>query len=249
MDYGVAIFPTDYAVSPADFARMAEQRGFESIFFAEHTHIPVRRESPWVGGQELPRQYWRMNDLFVSLAAAATATERIKIGSGICLVVERDPITTANEVASVDHLSGGRMIFGIGAGWNKEEMRNHGTDPATRFKLMRERVEAMKAIWTEDEAEYHGDLVDFDPIWSWPKPVQKPHPPVMIGGMGERVVERVLAYGDGWFPQPGRSDTDEFLRRSASSPAAWTRPAGRCRSRPSARGRTRRRSSATSRPA
>ncbi len=213
MDYGAAIFPTDYTVGPADFARMAEQRGFESIFFAEHTHIPVRRESPWVGGQELPRQYWRMNDLFVSLAAAATATERIKIGSGICLVVERDPITTANEVASVDHLSGGRMIFGIGAGWNKEEMRNHGTDPATRFKLMRERVEAMKAIWTQDEAEYHGDLVDFDPIWSWPKPVQKPHPPVMIGGMGERVVERVLAYGDGWFPQPGRSETDDFLRR------------------------------------
>ena len=136
---------------------MAEQRGFESIFFAEHTHIPVQRESPWPGGRELPRQYWRMNDLFVSLAAAAAATERIKIGSGICLVVERDPITTANEVASVDHLSGGRMIFGIGAGWNKEEMRNHGTDPATRFKLMRERVEAMKAIWTQDEAEYHGD--------------------------------------------------------------------------------------------
>jgi probable F420-dependent oxidoreductase len=137
----------------------------------------------------------------------------VKIGSGICLVTQRDPIITAKEVASVDLLSGGRLIFGIGAGWNLDELRNHGTDPSTRFALMRERVEAMKAIWTEDEAEYHGRHVDFDPVWSWPKPLQKPHPPVIVGGMGQRVLERVLDYGDGWFPQPGRSPHDTFMER------------------------------------
>jgi probable F420-dependent oxidoreductase len=192
---------------------MAEERGYESVFFPEHTHIPVSRDTPYPGGGDLPEMYWRTHDLFISLAAAAAATERVKIGSGICLVTERDPIVTAKEVASVDQLSNGRMIFGIGAGWNLEEMRNHGTDPSSRFRLMRERVEAMKAIWTQDEAEYHGKLVDFDPIWSWPKPVQKPHPPVIIGGMGPRVVERVLAYGDGWFPQPGRAPHEVFMQR------------------------------------
>jgi probable F420-dependent oxidoreductase len=211
--YGAAIFATDQSVSPGRFAEMAEERGYESVFFPEHTHIPVSRDTPYPGGGDLPEMYWRTHDLFVSLAAAAAATERVKIGSGICLVTERDPIVTAKEVASVDQLSNGRMIFGIGAGWNLEEMRNHGTDPSSRFRLMRERVEAMKAIWTQDEAEYHGKLVDFDPIWSWPKPVQKPHPPVIIGGMGPRVVERVLAYGDGWFPQPGRAPHEVFMKR------------------------------------
>ncbi|HEX6458376.1 MAG TPA: LLM class F420-dependent oxidoreductase [Thermoleophilaceae bacterium] len=213
MKYGAAIFATDYSVDPARFAQMAEERGYDSVFFPEHTHIPASRDTPYPGGGDLPEQYWHTHDLFVSLMAAAAATERVKIGSGICLVTERDPIVTAKEVASVDVLSGGRMIFGIGAGWNLEELRNHGTDPSTRFRLMRERVEAMKAIWTEDEAEYHGELVDFGPIWSWPKPLQKPHPPVMIGGMGRRVVERVLAYGDGWFPQPGRLPHEEFMGR------------------------------------
>jgi len=213
VDYGVAIFATDYAVDPGRFAAIAEERGYESVFFPEHTHIPVSRDTPYPGGGELPETYWHTHDLFVALTAAAAATERVKIGAGICLVTERDPIVTAKEVASVDVLSGGRLIFGVGAGWNLEEMRDHGTDPATRFRLMRERVEAMKAIWTQDEAEYHGKLVDFDPIWSWPKPVQKPHPPVMIGGMGKRVVERVLAYGDGWFPQPGRLPHEEFITR------------------------------------
>jgi probable F420-dependent oxidoreductase len=174
----------------------------------------VSRDTPYPSDGELPREYSHTHDLFVALTAAAAATERIKIGSGICLVVERDPITTAKEVSSVDVLSGGRFIFGIGAGWNREEMRNHGTDPSKRFRIMRERVEAMKAIWTQEEAEYHGEFVDFDPIWQWPKPVQKPHPPVMIGGMGERVVDRVVAYGDGWFPQPGRApDADAFIER------------------------------------
>jgi probable F420-dependent oxidoreductase len=213
VDYGVAIFATDYAVDPGRFAAIAEERGYESVFFPEHTHIPVSRATPYPGGGDLPEPYSHTHDLFVALTAAAAATERIKIGSGICLVTERDPIVTAKEVASVDALSGGRLIFGVGAGWNLEELRHHGTDPDSRFRLMRERVEAMKAIWTQDEAEYHGKLVDFDPIWSWPKPAQKPHPPVMIGGMGKRVVERVLAYGDGWFPQPGRAPHDEFMKR------------------------------------
>jgi probable F420-dependent oxidoreductase len=154
----------------------------------------------------------------VALTAAAAATETIKIGSGICLIIERDPITTANEVASVDHLSGGRLIFGIGAGWNREEMENHGTDPRQRFHVMRERVEAMTEIWTKDEAEYHGEFVDFDPLWSWPKPLQKPRPPVMIGGMGKTVIDRVLDFGDGWFPQPGRMDTEEFAARIEELP-------------------------------
>jgi probable F420-dependent oxidoreductase len=212
VDYGVAIFATDYAAPPGRVAEMAEERGYESVFFPEHTHIPASRETPYPDG-DLPEQYWHLHDLFVALTAAAAATERLKIGSGICLVTERDPIVTANEVASVDALSGGRMIFGVGAGWNLEELRNHGTDPSTRFRLMRERVEAIKAIWTHDEAEYHGELVDFDPIWSWPKPAQKPHPPVLIGGMGKRVVERVLAYGDGWLPQPGRATHEDFMGR------------------------------------
>jgi probable F420-dependent oxidoreductase len=214
VDYGVAIFSTDYSVDPGSFARIAEERGFESVFFPEHTHIPVSRDTPYPGG-ELPKQYWHLHDLFVALTAAALSTSRVKIGAGVCLIIERDPIVTANEVASVDVLSGGRLIFGVGAGWNVEEMRNHGTDPSTRFGLMRERVKAMRAIWTQDEAEYHGKHVDFDPIWSWPKPVQKPHPPVPIGGMGKRVVDRVLAYGDGWFPQPGRFEHDEFMVRLA----------------------------------
>jgi probable F420-dependent oxidoreductase len=213
VDYGIAIFATDYAVDPGRFAAIAEERGYESVFFPEHTHIPVSRATPYPGGGDLPEPYSHTHDLFVALTAAAAATERIRVGSGICLVTERDPIVTAKEVASVDALSGGRLIFGVGAGWNLEELRHHGTDPDSRFRLMRERVEAMKAIWTQDEAEYHGKLVDFDPIWSWPKPAQKPHPPVMIGGMGKRVVERVLAYGDGWFPQPGRAPHEEFMKR------------------------------------
>jgi probable F420-dependent oxidoreductase len=209
LDFGLAMFPTDYAVDPVELGRMAEERGFESLWFPEHTHIPVSRESPWPGGPELPREYWHTHDPFVALSAVAATTERLRVGTGICLIVERDPITTAKEVASLDRLSGGRFLFGIGAGWNREEMSNHGTDPASRFGLMRERVEAMKAIWTEDEAEYHGRHVDFDPIWSWPKPVQRPHPPVLVGGNGVRVLDRVVRYGDAWMPNRVE---DEALR-------------------------------------
>src|SRR5438876_3694917 len=175
---------------------MLEARGFESFFVTEHTHIPASRETPYPAGVPLPPEYWHIHDPFVALASAAAVTERIRLGTAICLVVERDPITTAKEVASLDRLSGGRMIFGVGAGWNLEEMRNHGTDPSTRFGLLRERVEAMKALWTSEEASYHGRHVDFERIWSWPTPLQEPHPPVLVGGNGARVLERVVAYGD-----------------------------------------------------
>src|SRR5438270_1730709 len=187
LEFGLAIFPTDYSIAPAEVGKLGEERGFESLFFPEHTHIPASRDTPYPAGGELPEQYWHTYDPFVALAHVAASAERIKIGTGICLVIERDPITTAKEVASLDRLSGGRFLFGVGAGWNREEMRNHGTDPRRRFGLMRERIEAMKAIWSEDEAEYHGRFVDFAPIWSWPKPVQEPHPPVYVGGNGAKV--------------------------------------------------------------
>jgi probable F420-dependent oxidoreductase len=194
------MFPTDDAVAPDELARMAEQRGFESLFFPEHTHIPASRESPYPGGGDLPDMYSHTYDPFVALTAAAAATERLKIGTGICLVIQRDPIITAKEVASVDRLSGGRFLFGVGAGWNREEMIDHGTDPGRRFGVMRERIEAMKAIWTADEASYDGRYVDFERIWSWPKPTQDPHPPVIVGGNGAKVLDRVIAYGDEWMP-------------------------------------------------
>jgi probable F420-dependent oxidoreductase len=206
MDFGIGYFPTHDAVSPGDVARLVQEHGHESLFFAEHTHIPASRESPYPGGGELPRKYSHCYDLFVALTAAAQATSTLRIGSGVCLVTERDPITTANEVASIDHMSGGRFEFGVGAGWNREEMSNHGTDPRTRMRLMRERVEAMKAIWTDDEASYHGEFVRFDRIWSWPKPAQRPHPPVLVGGSGPTVLARVLAFGDAWFPNYARGD-------------------------------------------
>src|SRR5215208_6642291 len=200
MDTGIGYFATHDATGPGEVARLVEQHGHNAIYFAEHTHIPAARETPYAGGGELPRRYAHTYDLFVAMTAAAQATSALRIGSGICLVVERDPIVTAKEVASIDHLSGGRVEFGVGAGWNREEMANHGTDPRTRMKLLAERVEAMKAIWTSDEASYHGRFVDFDRIWSWPTPAQRPHPPIIVGGNGERVLDRVVAYGDEWMP-------------------------------------------------
>jgi probable F420-dependent oxidoreductase len=200
VDFGLTIFPTDYSIGPAELGRAAEDAGFEALLFAEHTHIPASLESQRPHGGKLPRRYWHTLDPFVALAAVATVTERLRVGTGICLVVERDPITTAKEVASVDLLSNGRFEFGVGAGWNREEMRNHGTDPATRFSLMRERIEAMKAIWSQEEATYHGKHVSFDRIWSWPKPVQQPHPPILVGGTGPKALDRVLGYGDVWMP-------------------------------------------------
>jgi probable F420-dependent oxidoreductase len=217
MRFGIAVFPTDYAADPATIARLVEERGFESLFFPEHTHIPVSRRTPYPAGGELPAQYSHTHDPFVALTAAAVATQRLLLATGICLVIQRDPIITAKEVASLDRLSGGRFLFGVGAGWNIEEMQNHGTDPHRRFTLMRERVEAMKSIWTQDEAAYHGTMVDFDAIWSWPKPAQKPHPPVLVGGNGERVLDRVVAFGDEWMPNrvSGLTERVQQLNRMA----------------------------------
>ena len=204
MRFGITLFLTRYSIGPAELARAAEERGFESLFVPEHTHIPTSRHSPWPGGADLPSEYRETLDPFLALTAAATVTERLLLGTGICLVVERDPITTAKEVATLDLLSGGRFLFGVGGGWNREEMANHGTDPGRRFAVLRERVLAMKEIWTHDEAEFHGEHVDFDPLWQWPKPVQQPHPPVLVAGNGPGTLERVLDYGDGWIPIPGR---------------------------------------------
>src|SRR5215469_11124958 len=221
MDLGVAIFPTHDAIGPADVARLAEERGHESLFFPEHTHIPASRETPYPGGRALPRKYVHTFDLFVAVTAALTATRKLRVGSGVCLVIERDPIVTAKEVASVDFLSGGRFEFGVGAGWNREEMANHGTDPRVRMAVLRERVEAMKAIWTSDEASYAGDYVSFDRIWSWPKPAQRPHPPVLVGGGGPGVLDRVLAFGDAWFPNYAPSG---ILERAAELRSRASRP-------------------------
>ncbi|GAB3001470.1 LLM class F420-dependent oxidoreductase [Streptomyces pseudoechinosporeus] len=213
MKFGLCYFPTDYGMGPAEVAAAAEERGFESLFFCEHTHIPASRRSPYPLGGELPKEYLHTYDPFVACTAAAAATSRLKIGTGICLVVQRDPITTAKEVASVDRLSGGRFLFGVGAGWNREEMANHGTDPRTRMALMTERLAAMRQIWTTDEAEYHGRFVDFDPIWSYPKPLQSPLP-VLVGGMGPTVEDRILSVGDGWLAESvPLEELDEFADR------------------------------------
>jgi probable F420-dependent oxidoreductase len=209
------MFPTDYAIDPATLAKEVEDRGFDSLWFPEHSHIPTRRESPYPGGGDLPRMYLHTYDPFVALTAAAAATTTLRLATGICLVIERDTINTAKEVASLDRLSGGRFLFGIGGGWNREEMADHGTNPKTRMRLMGEQVKAMKELWTQEEAEFHGEFVDFDPAWAWPKPLQDPHPPIYIGGMGPGVEDRLLDYGDAWLPQRiGPDNIDEFAQRA-----------------------------------
>ncbi len=205
MQFGVSIFNTDFSIRIDELAREVEGRGFESLWLPEHTHIPKSRKSPWPGGPNLPKEYWHTLDPFVALSAAAMATTRLKVGTGICLVVERDPITTAKEVASLDFLSNGRFLFGIGGGWNAEEMENHGTDFKKRWRVLRERILAMKEIWTKDEAEFHGEFVNFDPIWSYPKPVQKPHPPIYLGVNTPGARQRIVDYCDGWFPIAARA--------------------------------------------
>ncbi|MFJ5686120.1 LLM class F420-dependent oxidoreductase [Streptomyces sp. NPDC093099] len=197
MKFGVSTFITDQGIAPTTLGRAIEERGFDSLFIAEHTHIPVERRSPYPGGGELPEMYYRTLDPFVVLSAAAAVTERILLGTGIALVVQRDPIITAKEVASLDLVSGGRAVFGVGVGWNEEEMENHGTDPRTRGRLVDERLRAIRELWTKDKAEFHGEFVDFDPVYSWPKPVQRPHPPIYVGG-GEGAFHRVAAFGDAW---------------------------------------------------
>jgi probable F420-dependent oxidoreductase len=200
MDFGIYMFPTDYAIRVDELAVEAEQRGFESLWVPEHTHIPASRKTPFPGGGELPKEYSHTLDPFVGLAAAAARTETIKLCTGILLLAQRDPIITAKEVASLDLLSNGRFILGLGGGWNVEEMNHHGTEYDTRFKKLEERLAAMKEIWTREEAEFHGEHVDFEPIWSWPKPVQQPHPPIMLGGATGYTRQRVVDFCDGWMP-------------------------------------------------
>ncbi len=202
MRVGVFYFPADYGIDLAELARALEDRGFDSLFVPEHTHIPVSRRTPFPGGGELPRRYAHTHDPFVGLAFAAAATKKLKVGTGVCLVPQHEPIVTAKAIASLDRLSGGRFIFGIGGGWNVDEMENHGARYETRFKQMREHILAMKALWTEDEASFHGEFVNFDPVWSWPKPAQRPHPPIILGGETDHTLRRVIDYCDGWFPRP-----------------------------------------------
>jgi probable F420-dependent oxidoreductase len=198
MKVGITMFATDYAVRPDDLARECEERGFESVWFPEHTHIPASLRTPPPLGDKVPRYLWHLYDVFVALTAAAAVTTTIKVGSGICLVVERDPIILAKEVASLDQLSGGRFLFGVGGGWNAEEMENHGTPFPRRWKVLRERIEAMKAIWTQEAAEFHGEFVNFAPIWCHPKPLQRPHPPILLGTLSGKGLNRVVEYCDGW---------------------------------------------------
>jgi|TARA_B100000809_G_scaffold199049_2_gene198951 probable F420-dependent oxidoreductase len=212
MDFGAMMFSTDYSIRPDDLARLLEDRGFESMWVPEHSHIPAERSSPWPGGGDLPQDYWHTYDPFVALTAAAAVTTDLKLGTGICLVIERDPIMLAKEVASIDRLSGGRFIFGIGGGWNREEMANHGTRFRSRWRLLRERILAMKEIWTQEEAEFHGEFVNFDKMWAYPKPVQRPHPPILMGGDGATTFDRVVEFCDGWMPISGRSSEGTSLQ-------------------------------------
>ena len=209
MQFGAAMFFTEYSMPPGDLGRAMEERGFESLWAPEHSHIPVSRRSPFPNGGDLPKQYYDVMDPFVTLTAAAAATKTLKIGTGVCLVQQRDPIQTAKLVASIDQVSSGRFLFGVGSGWNAEEMEDHGTPFKSRHKIARERVEAMKVIWTQNQAEYHGEFVNFDPMMAWPKPLQKPHPPVILGGAFPYGARRAIRYGDGWVPHAGRPEYED----------------------------------------
>jgi probable F420-dependent oxidoreductase len=206
MKFGASMFFTDYSITPADIAVAMEARGFDTLWGPEHSHIPLSRKTPFPLGPELPKRYYDVMDPFVTLAVAAAVTKTLKVATGICLVTQRDPIQLAKSVASIDRVSNGRFLFGIGNGWNQDEIENHGTVFATRHKLVRERIEAMKAIWTQDAAEYHGEFVDFGPMATWPKPVQKPHPPILVGGAFPYSARRAVRYGDGWMPQVTSAD-------------------------------------------
>jgi probable F420-dependent oxidoreductase len=224
VDVGIAVVSGDYGLAPPALGRAVEQRGFESLFYAEHTHIPVASSRP--DGRPV-RDYAETYDPFVALSAVAAVTTALRLGTAVCLVTERDPIVTAKAVSSLDRVSGGRFLFGVGAGWNRQELANHGTDPRTRMALLAERVQAMRRIWTDDEAEYHGRFVDFDPIWSWPKPIQRPHPPVLVGGNGPGTEDRVLEFGDAWLPQCGPLDSVEELERRIGALRRRAADAGR----------------------
>ena len=210
LNFGTSMFFTDYSMAPGELGKALEERGFESVWAPEHSHIPLSRKTPFPGGGDVPKRYYDAMDPFVALMAAAAVTRRIKVGTGVCLVAQRDPIQTAKLVASIDQVSGGRFLFGIGNGWNQDEMENHGTVFTTRHKLARERVEAMKAIWTQTKPEYHGEFVNFGPMMAWPKPVQKPHPPVIVGGAFPYSARRAIRYGEGWIPQAARGGYSEI---------------------------------------
>jgi probable F420-dependent oxidoreductase len=227
MHFGASMFFTDYSMAPADLAVALEERGFESVWAPEHSHIPLSRKSPTPGGGDLAKHYYDVMDPFVTLTAAAMATKTLKIGTGVCLVNQRDPIQTAKLVASIDQISVGRFLFGIGVGWNQDEMENHGTVFASRAKLVRERVEAMKEIWTKSKAEYHGEFVNFDPMMTWPKPVQKPHPEVIVGGAFPHAARRAVRYGDGWIPLAGRMGEDSDVFTIVPKFRAMLKEAGR----------------------
>src|SRR5579862_3310391 len=205
MDFGAMMFVTDYSIPPADLARALEERGFESVWHPEHSHIPLTRKTPFPGGGDLPKQYYDAMDPFVTLTAAAAATKKLKVGTGVCLIIQRDTIQTAKLAASLDQVSGGRFLFGIGGGWNQDEMEDHGTVFATRFKRMREQVEAMREVWTKPKPEYHGEIVDFPPMMAWPKPVQNPLP-IIVGGAFPHAARRAVRYGNGWIPIAGRGN-------------------------------------------
>jgi probable F420-dependent oxidoreductase len=211
MLFGAAIFFTEHSIGPIELARALEERGFESLWAPEHSHIPVSRKTPYPGGGELPKEYYDVMDPFVTLTAAAAATKTLKVATGICLVQQRDVIQTAKLVASIDQVSGGRFLFGIGGGWNQDEMENHGTVFETRFLRVRESIEAMKEIWTKPEAEYHGEIVKFDAIFAWPKPVQKPWPPIIVGGGFPQGARRAIRYGDGWLPIVNANGLEKIL--------------------------------------
>ena len=220
MHIGVCYFPTDYGIDIRELARESEERGFESLFLPEHTHIPTSRRTPWPGGGELPKAYSHTHDPFVALSFAAAVTSKILLGTGICLIPQRDPIVTAKCVASLDQLSNGRFIFGIGGGWNVDEMENHGTRYQTRFTLLRERILAMRALWTQDEAAFHGETVNFDPVWSYPKPLQRPHPPILLGGSSDHTVKRVVEFCNGWMPIARAFNPKEAVARLRQAAAA-----------------------------
>jgi probable F420-dependent oxidoreductase len=215
MDFGLFIFPSDTTLQPVEAGRAAEEAGFESLFFPEHSHIPTSRATPWGGvvdAPPLPEWYWRSLDPFVALGAVAATTTRLKLGTGITLVAQRDPIWLAKEVASLDHISAGRVIFGIGYGWNKEELASHGVAYQQRRAILRERILLMKSLWTEDVASFQGGLLHLEPSWAWPKPVQRPHPPIIMGGAaGPKTIADMVEFCDGWMPLGTRHDLDGKL--------------------------------------
>lgn len=231
MHIGIVIFPTDTTLDPVRLGREVEARGFESLWFPEHSHIPVSRETPWggrAGAPPLPEKYWRTYDAFTALGAIAMVTDHLRLGTAITLVAQRDPVWLAKQVASVDRISGGRFEFGVGFGWNREEMETHGTDPTTRFERVGESIELMRSIWTEDVASFEGEHVSLEPSWSWPKPAQEPHPPILVGtGVGPKGLGVVFDHADGWMPfgrsfsRAVRTFTEEAGRRGVD-PADWT---------------------------